>query len=391
MAKARIIYGVMLLAAFVFSQALYDPISLMTLIIIILIPFISAFMALLSYPSVNVKASLSSGDFYRFEKFKLNINICNNSPLICPCFKIIGRIPSSNGEAINKAIFVIHCPLSENNLFSYDVSLNYRGVYNMSIDAVEYYDIFKLIKIKKRVNISLRALILPRNIDVKFPLSYFTRRSESTSLIGFTPAASGDMTGVRDYMNGDSLRNVHWKLSSKAQQLMVKTFAEDLCAEVYIIADLCAYRKTELENKRLIDCIVETSISLINQYSNNSVSSCLIYADENSFSNMFNITTIQESKIARRSIAIASMQESMSIQQTLQSLDNPAISGSKIYILTSLNNEKYISTINSFLQNINCSAEIFLFCDIEDSINFIDQSSVTVIDYHSIEGLGGKN
>ncbi len=391
MAKARIIYGVMLLAAFIFSQALYDPISLMTLIIVILIPFISALMALLSYHSISIKASVAGDQFFRFERFKININICNNSPFICPCFKILGRIPLSDGEGIGKAAFVIHCPLSANNLFSYEVSLNYRGVYQLGVDSVEYYDIFRLIKIRKSINKSISVLILPRNINVDFPLAFYTRMNDNTSMAGFTPAQSGDIIGVRDYNSGDSLRNVHWKLSSKTQQLMVKTFAEDLSAQVYIIADLGSYRKTELENKRLVDCIVETAISLIRQYSQNSVMSCLIYADENSFSNMHNITTVQEAYLAQRSIAIAGMQDAISIQQTIQSLDSPSLSGSKIYILTSLNNKNYINTINAFLQDIDCTADIFLFSETDNSSEYFNDSAVTVIDYHTIEGLGGKN
>ena len=51
----------------------------------------------------------------------------------------------------------------------------------------------------------------------------------------------------------------------------------------------------------------------------------------------------------------------------------------------------FINTINAFLQDIDCTADIFLFSETDNSSEYFNDSAVTVIDYHTIEGLGGKN
>ena len=38
---------------------------------------------------------------------------------------------------------------------------------------------------------------------------------------------NGDFSHVREYRNGDRLRNIHWKLSSKSNTLYVKKFLDD--------------------------------------------------------------------------------------------------------------------------------------------------------------------
>ena len=56
MTRSRLIYAALLIAAFIFSQALYDSISLFTLAVVLLIPLISLLCLLISLSLVKIKA-----------------------------------------------------------------------------------------------------------------------------------------------------------------------------------------------------------------------------------------------------------------------------------------------------------------------------------------------
>ncbi len=88
MYKSRLIYLAIIVASFIFSQALYEPVSYMTFIIVLILPVISVVLALLSYPLIKIKISASRTDVFRFEDFAVKISVKNYSPFISPSFKI---------------------------------------------------------------------------------------------------------------------------------------------------------------------------------------------------------------------------------------------------------------------------------------------------------------
>lgn len=53
---------------------------------------------------------------------------------------------------------------------------------------------------------------------------------------------------IREYADGDKIQRIHWKLSSKTGELMVKEGSLPLAKEIHIFIDLCAVGDTEERN-----------------------------------------------------------------------------------------------------------------------------------------------
>jgi uncharacterized protein (DUF58 family) len=76
-----------------------------------------------------------------------------------------------------------------------------------------------------------------------FPINYLAIASDlSYSIAGVEPTnqagASGDFLGTREYRPGDSVRFIHWPLSARMGELIVKEFERNTSTEVSIFLDL---------------------------------------------------------------------------------------------------------------------------------------------------------
>lgn len=86
-----------------------------------------------------------------------------------------------------------------------------------------------------------RLVVFPR----PFPIDYLAIASDlSWSLAAFEPTnqagAMGDFLGTREYRLGDSVRAIHWPLSARMGELIVKEFERNTSTELSIFLDLDA-------------------------------------------------------------------------------------------------------------------------------------------------------
>ncbi|MGE5654962.1 MAG: DUF58 domain-containing protein [Bacillota bacterium] len=70
--------------------------------------------------------------------------------------------------------------------------------------------------------------------------------------------------GLRPYIHGDSIRRVHWRTTAKTGQLMVKTYAHQSRAQVYIYLDCCAGRQAGEGDHSSFERAVVAAASLAN-------------------------------------------------------------------------------------------------------------------------------
>ena len=153
--KSRLIYILLIFSGFIFSQALYDSVSLLTFVVLLLIPVLSLLFAIISIAFTSVKANVNKATVNRFEKFKIRFTVLNLSPFTASSFKIYCTIPTDNGVDVEKVVFDVVSPCFKKGYFDYKCYFAYRGVYTVSVDAIEFYDLLKLFKFTKKLKKSL--------------------------------------------------------------------------------------------------------------------------------------------------------------------------------------------------------------------------------------------
>ena len=140
---------------------------------------------------------------------------------------------------------VLHCP--------------HRGVYEAGVTRISVEDVFGMICLSRRPDIKLaRMEVRPRVADAE-PMrlknadmgpEFRTTATEDT----------GSPSDVRKWQDGDELKKVHWKLSLRKREMMVRTYEESARPDTLIIPDL--QRVTTLKDQQLSieDCVCEASL-----------------------------------------------------------------------------------------------------------------------------------
>jgi uncharacterized protein (DUF58 family) len=101
-----------------------------------------------------------------------------------------------------------------------DIELRDRGVYDLGPPTVRQRDPLGLIERRAGTDAGAEAVV--------YPAVYTLARPVRTVLFGADPAAErGSFDRLREYVPGDSLRDVHWKSSAKRDELLVVEFSSE--------------------------------------------------------------------------------------------------------------------------------------------------------------------
>ena len=109
--------------------------------------------------------------------------------------------------------------------FAYRLSLPEAGSYEIQLKKVRFYDAMGLLYLSRRSRASSRIQVLPEIGQVPVQISQPVRRFYGEADVYDDEHAGNDpseLFGFRPFAAGDRLQNVHWKLSAKTDELMVK-------------------------------------------------------------------------------------------------------------------------------------------------------------------------
>ena len=278
MTGSRILYAAIVIVAFIFSQALYDPISLFTLICVLLLPLISLVCMLIGSASVHVKCAIAKREIYRFEQSKLLAEIRCGFPLISPVMTLYCKLPEENGDrSLPRRLHISFTPRAKTTI-EIPFSFGYRGIYQIGAQTIEICDFLRLFRMHKRIDKIWNVRVMPRLLssDLALIQRVFLDEGSGTEMIG-SPAYAAEIMGVRDYEDGEPLRFVHWNLSAVRDKLMVKSFASVRQQQVYLLLDLTDPEPAALSSRRLGDAMVETVLSVAREYLDHIGAICMMW------------------------------------------------------------------------------------------------------------------
>ncbi len=125
--------------------------------------------------------------------------------------------------------------------FPYETKLvcRYRGEYEVGIKEILITDFFRLFRLRYAVPGTIKALVLPRIIRVKELGSIADIPLLSRQVSAFTQTEP-DST-VRNYMDGDALKQIHWKATARRQAFMVRNKTGEEKQSISILCDTKRY------------------------------------------------------------------------------------------------------------------------------------------------------
>lgn len=228
-----------LIAGFVASEIGY--LLLYTMLIFLLLAGISVIFArlFLKIPQEDIKYTI-----YKNETLQYSVKLVNSGPFI---------YPNSKKQFYNSDIveyFEIEpeggaiLPFGRRKI-SRNIKMPYRGVYEVGLKSVKVMDFLGLFSVTIKGENSVSVTVYP-DYDPEFKLPI--RNEPQITSLKTDYYSEEDYTSVADlrkYTPEDSLKHVHWKLSAKRNELMVKNYDLLEPNKVIIFVDT---RQIPLEN-----------------------------------------------------------------------------------------------------------------------------------------------
>ena len=126
--------------------------------------------------------------------------------------------------------------------YCYDLPVNteYCGELSVRCEAVKVYDLLNLFQVKTEAFREVHAMIYPRsvNLDVELSRDAIGSPKDEGILQNRKGNDPSEIFDLREYAPGDDIRSIHWKLSGKMDNLMVKVASDPSHYQVVLMPDL---------------------------------------------------------------------------------------------------------------------------------------------------------
>ncbi len=249
-------YLISLVFALIFTQALRNPASAVLFIFLLILPGFELIYVLSALLFVRFGIQSEHESCRREEHIKLRITKRNRFLLPYPFVTLHLKL----FDGVSEGTYRVRTSLSplEKNGFFHSLHMRLRGTYTVGIDNAYVTSLLGFFRIMVGIKRYTELKVYPRQITVDTVKA-------SAEGIGASPikvSDGDDMSGVRDYTPGDTLRSVHWKLSAKAQGLLVRQYEAQLEEGTLVVADLRKPYTSHEASALMTDRIVEVLLAI---------------------------------------------------------------------------------------------------------------------------------
>ncbi len=230
------LYVPLFLFAVVFTQALRSPVSVVFMWFVGMLPVISFFYALIGRANVGAFVLSDETVAEKLVPVGYEFRVSNYSILPLPFTEAEIYLPTKDGVSCeSRLVRMSVLPRGEYH-FESSVTFMYRGSYRVGVGCIYVSDVLRIFRLRRHVNIYSKIYVMPRRIP--FMRDEDNSPSDSPTDSRLTDGVeSSEANLIREYRSGDSLKHIHWKLSSKMQDLQVNDYKPNAGKNVYVFVD----------------------------------------------------------------------------------------------------------------------------------------------------------
>ena len=132
---------------------------------------------------------------------------------------------------------IVRNKLSVSSIMEFGINSEHCGQLRIILSDVYISDMFKLFKYKINFHEEKRVLIFPRTFNTEIILTDDITPIIDNDIYSTTKAGNdpSETFAVREYIQGDSIKSIHWKLSQKSPELMVKEYGLPVVNHVLVL------------------------------------------------------------------------------------------------------------------------------------------------------------
>ncbi len=237
--RSAVVYACLLVFALIFTQALRAKASAMLFWFLVLLPIVSVLYVLVGKALIRIYVGSDITKVEKLQPVEYELRIINASPFAYPFIEAIISVPQPDGVRCTEQSLTMSLAPMGSYIVNHTTSFKYRGTYEIGVRCLYISDFLGLFSIRLDVDIYNNVLVFPRKLDMnmKMATSATDIPNDSAKLVFSTEKA--EIGNIREYVPGDSLKSIHWNLSSKSPggTLMVKDFNTNTSQSVYVLCD----------------------------------------------------------------------------------------------------------------------------------------------------------
>jgi uncharacterized protein (DUF58 family) len=171
------------------------------------------------------------------EKVTLRLKVTNGGRLPLPWVRVEDKLPTrlAQRDAFRAVVSLL---AGETRTLEYTVNASRRGYYPIGPLSVDLGDVFGFYSRSLRTATPSFLTVYPRILSLErlgLPSKSPFGSLRTSEIIYEDPSR---VAGVRDYLRGDSLRKVNWKVSAALGRLQVKTFEPAITLDTVLVLNL---------------------------------------------------------------------------------------------------------------------------------------------------------
>lgn len=304
-----ILYIILFIASFFFYILYVGSFSFYLFAFLLITPVVLFVMHKSISKKVSVSFLTSQKVASRSSKMPVVMKIQNSSKL--PVSNMIIEIEYYNTLDGQVNLMKINTPLYPNDVhyLTMHVSAKHYGTIKMRIKRCRIVDMLKLFKIKIPLTDSARLFgectftIVPEYIAIENNIANYSEMGLETD--DYSKNSKGDdpseIFDIHEYINGDKINRIHWKLTAKQDKTMVKDYSLPISNSIVMIVDLNI--DTDKNDYMLIyDTIIETVASISNYLIENETPHKVVWFDKNKNENM--IISVRDEETSRLLVSL---------------------------------------------------------------------------------------
>lgn len=263
MLSTRILYIILLLASFVFVLFYGGTIPYTIFFIFLLLPLASILYTVTIVSRFKYSQETDKKFIVKGDRINYSFTIGNEDYIFYPYLKVsfFGSDTIFSEKFTDFSLSLLPQSTRE---FKTELYCEYSGSFEIGAGKVVIEDFFGIYRFGYKIPFPLSITVYPRVVPLQnFSLKLdFSSVSLSKALYGNDESTT--FRDVRKYSYGDSLKKVHWNLSAKLDEIMVRQFQNTVDSSALIIPDFTKNFFGKYETASAEDKISESAVSIAN-------------------------------------------------------------------------------------------------------------------------------
>ena len=211
-------------AALIFTQALNNAFShILFVFLVFLLPVLFLYM-LTAKMALSVYMMTDAATVEKHQPYEYHFRVNNNSIFAYPFVEAQMWLPQANSvRCTMRTVRLALSPFSSYDVGN-EVRFRFRGTYDIGVKCFYVYDFFRLMRVRVDVENYNQVYVLPRKLNLDEAAAQAISDSVARTVRSPISYDRLEVSDIRDYRMGDSLKSIHWKLSSKSEQMIVKEY-----------------------------------------------------------------------------------------------------------------------------------------------------------------------